>query len=113
MPTAIGVDELCTLPGVGPATARDLLDEGYNTYENLAEARPMELHQRCDIVISNTAMIIGAAVDNLDGNCPECHSSDVSPIFRAWSDTLEDASETDSHLVCDCCHWNGKVEELE
>lgn len=112
MSEALQIDNLCNLPTVGPATAQDILDAGYETFADLSAARPMNLHTQCDIVISSTALIIDAAVEEMDGTCPKCTAEDIAPIFRAWTKTLDGGSDSDGHVVCDSCGWHGSVGEL-
>lgn len=53
--------DLEDLPGVGPATAEKLLDNGYESYTSLAVASPAELSNTADVGESSAADIIRAA----------------------------------------------------
>ncbi|WP_410766025.1 DNA repair and recombination protein RadA [Haloferax sp. DFSO60] len=54
-------DELENLPGVGPATADKLIENGYDTYQSIAVASPGELSNKADIGTSTASDIINAA----------------------------------------------------
>ena len=53
--------DLETLPGVGPATAEKLSENGYDTYQSLAVAGPGELSAKADIGENTAADIVQAA----------------------------------------------------
>jgi len=59
-------DELEDLPGVGPATADKLVDNGFESYQSIAVASPGELSNTADIGESSAADIINAARDAAD-----------------------------------------------
>ena len=59
-------DELEDLPGVGPATADKLVDNGFETYQSIAVASPGEMSNTADIGESSAADIINAARDAAD-----------------------------------------------
>ncbi|MFB6224581.1 MAG: DNA repair and recombination protein RadA [Haloarcula sp.] len=59
-------EDLEELPGVGPATAEKLEDNGYDTYQGIAVASPGELSNTADIGESSAADIINAAREAAD-----------------------------------------------
>ena len=54
------------LPGVGPATADKLRENGFDSYQAIAVASPMELSSTADIGESTAADIIQAARKSSD-----------------------------------------------
>ena len=58
--------DLEDLPGVGPATAEKLKDNGFDSYQGIAVASPGELSNTADIGESSAADIISAARDAAD-----------------------------------------------
>ena len=58
--------DLEDLPGVGPATAEKLKDNGFDSYQGIAVASPGELSNTADIGESSAADIINAARDAAD-----------------------------------------------
>jgi DNA repair protein RadA len=54
------------LPGVGPATADKLRDNGYDSYQSIAVASPAELSNTADVGESNANDIIQAAREAAD-----------------------------------------------
>jgi DNA repair protein RadA len=58
--------DLEDLPGVGPATAEKLTDNGYDSYQSIAVASPGELSNKADVGESSAADIINAARDAAD-----------------------------------------------
>ena len=59
-------DELEDLPGVGPATADKLVENGFESYQSIAVASPGEMSNTADIGESSAADIINAARDAAD-----------------------------------------------
>jgi DNA repair protein RadA len=59
-------DDLQELPGVGPATAEKLTDNGFDDYQGIAVASPGELSNTADIGESTAADIITAAREAAD-----------------------------------------------
>jgi DNA repair protein RadA len=59
-------DDLEELPGVGPATAEKLEENGFDGYQGIAVASPGELSNTADIGESTAADIINAARDAAD-----------------------------------------------
>jgi DNA repair protein RadA len=53
--------DLEDLPGVGPATADKLIENGYDSYQSIAVASPGELSNKADVGESSAADIINAA----------------------------------------------------
>src|SRR6056297_1424574 len=58
--------DLEDLPGVGPATAEKLTDNGFESYEGLAVASPGELSNTADVGESTAADIVQAAREEAD-----------------------------------------------
>ena len=54
------------LPGVGPATAEKLRENGFDSYQSIAVASPLELSSTADIGEGTAAEIIQAARKNAD-----------------------------------------------
>ncbi|MBV0924249.1 DNA repair and recombination protein RadA [Halomicroarcula limicola] len=59
-------EDLEDLPGVGPATAEKLEENGFDSYQGIAVASPGELSNTADIGESSAADIINAARDAAD-----------------------------------------------
>ncbi|MFB6152181.1 MAG: DNA repair and recombination protein RadA [Haloarculaceae archaeon] len=62
----MATDDLEELPGVGPATAESLQENGFDSYQGIAVASPGELSNTADIGESTAADIINAARDAAD-----------------------------------------------
>jgi DNA repair protein RadA len=58
--------DLEDLPGVGPATAEKLKDNGYDSYQSIAVASPAELSNKADVGESSASDIINAAREAAD-----------------------------------------------
>ncbi|MDZ7746465.1 MAG: DNA repair and recombination protein RadA [Halobacteriales archaeon] len=58
--------DLEDLPGVGPATADKLQDNGYDSYQSIAVASPSELSNKADVGESSASDIINAARESAD-----------------------------------------------
>jgi DNA repair protein RadA len=65
-PTMAADQDLEELPGVGPATAEKLTDNGFDDYQGIAVASPGELSNTADIGESSAADIIQAAREAAD-----------------------------------------------
>jgi len=61
--TAADLEEL---PGVGPATAEKLMDNGYDSFQSIAVASPAELSNKADVGESSAGDIINAAREAAD-----------------------------------------------
>jgi DNA repair protein RadA len=59
-------EDLQTLPGVGPATAEKLKDNGFDSFQGLAVASPGELSNTADVGESTASDIIQAAREAAD-----------------------------------------------
>ncbi|MHB9287692.1 DNA repair and recombination protein RadA [Halobacteriales archaeon Cl-PHB] len=59
-------EDLEDLPGVGPATAEKLEENGFDSYQGIAVASPGELSNTADIGESSAADIINAARESAD-----------------------------------------------
>jgi DNA repair protein RadA len=59
-------DELEDLPGVGPATADKLVENGFESYQSIAVASPGEMSNTADIGESSASDIINAAREAAD-----------------------------------------------
>ena len=59
-------EELEDLPGVGPATADKLQDNGFESYQSIAVASPGELSNQADVGESSASDIINAAREAAD-----------------------------------------------
>ena len=65
-PTMAADQDLEDLPGVGPATAEKLLENGFDDYQGIAVASPGELSNTADIGESSASDIIQAAREAAD-----------------------------------------------
>jgi len=105
------MDDLTCLPHVGPENQRVMRDEGYGSYLSIAQSSPFELHQACNIGLSNTAGIINSAIDELDKKCPSCECSDISPIWGGYPGNLSETEKEENDIFCSRCHWMGVFNE--
>lgn len=103
-------DDFCVLDSVGPSTEELLNEHGYYTYEDLAQLRPVALHNECDLVLATATQIIAGSVEQLTQDCPACgQSGEFSP---AWTAVIIDVADK-SEIVCESCSWDGTVADLE
>lgn len=105
------IEELKQLPSVGETTAKILQDAGYGTFEELATANPMAIHQECNIVLSSATHIISASVQYLEGECPICESEEINNEWEAYSGAIPE--DNDAEVVCEDCGWYGRINELK
>lgn len=103
------IEEFKQLPSVGETTAKTLKEAGYQSFADLVQASPTELHYKCDIVLSSTTHIISSAVQYLQAGCPSCTQCDFNP---AWQEYSESAVDDDAEIVCSHCGWYGNVNQL-
>lgn len=105
-------DDLCSLPSVGPATQDVLYQNGYHTFEDLARAKPFQLHQKCDIVLASSSQIIDGAIDKLEPKCPSCGGSSFRPSWDEIIKVQPTSIDNDSDLFCEDCYWCGALDEV-
>lgn len=105
-------DDLCSLPSVGPATQEVLYNKGYHTYEDLARAKPFQLHQQCDIVLASSSQIIDGAIEELNPECPNCSSNEFRPSWTEIIKVQPTEIPEDSDLFCENCYWSGELDEV-
>lgn len=104
------VEELKRLPSVGETTAQTLQNKGYGTFESLATSNPMELHKECNIVLSSATHIISAAVEQIDGECPDCGSNNLNNEWQEYTDSIPNKNQVE--IVCNRCGWFGEIDNL-
>lgn len=111
MPKQATIEELKQLPSVGETTAEILQNEGYGSFQDLVRANPMDLHRECNIVLSSATHIISAAVEHLEGNCPNCSSSQLNNEWQEYSGAIP--SDGSVEIVCNSCGWYGSIDNLD
>lgn len=107
------LDNLCNLETVGPAKQQLLRENGYKTYEDLAESDPFSLKQDCDLILSSATKIISGSIKYLELTCPECNDADFSP---EWAESKRKSllgMGDDAQLLCNSCSWFGAIEQAK
>jgi hypothetical protein len=99
------VEDFMKLPTVGETRAETLKKNGYNTFDDLVTTKPTTLQSDCkNTVLSSSTHIISAAVNHLDGSCPECGKSDS--FIPSWK-SRGNMGNGDDDIICENCRWSG------
>lgn len=102
------LDNLCVLPHIGPEKQGILRENNYGSFEKIALATPLELHQNCQSIgLSETATIINEAISELDSPCPKCSHDELKPIWGGYPGDLSESDKSDNDLFCGNCLWFG------
>lgn len=104
-------DDLCALPSVGPKKREVLIENGFQTYADLAKTKPIQLQQQCNIVLASTTQIIDSAIEKLHPVCPECDSTDFRPAWPEIVKVQPQEISTEDDLFCEHCYWSGTVSQ--
>lgn len=105
------IEDFIKIPSVGETKAEILQEAGYDSFEKLSTANPIILHKKCDIVISSAMQIISAAIENVEGMCPDCGSNHIKNEWQEYNNLIPEDEDVD--ISCGDCNWYGMIDELK